>query len=1088
MKQSIKQFALIVISLLVTSGLFAQVTTSSMSGRITEPDGAAIAGATVVAVHVPSGSKYYSVADNAGNYRIQNMRVGGPYEVEVVFLGFGTVKRGGISLRLGETFVYDAQLKEEALSLSEVVISAGLVNPILNSNRTGASMNISSREMTSLPSISRSLTDFTRMTPQANGNSFAGRDGRFNTVTIDGAAFNNNFGLSSSAMPGGSSQPISLDAIEQVSVNLAPYDVRLSQFTGASINAVTKSGDNKLKVTAYTYLRPKTFTGEKVGESIVNNARLRSSSTYGITVGGPIIKDKLFLFASYEYEKETSPSNAWEPSTNGVADLTNRISRTTVADLERAKNHLLSAYNYDPGEYQNFSSFPSENYKILARLDWNIARNHKFAFRYNRLRNTSTSLTNATSGPPSVPRNNNSRVGEYSISFSNAFYGNENAIDAFAGELNSTFGNRFSNKFLVSYTKTMDPRRTSNSDIFPFVDIYKDGNPYMSFGYELFTYRNQVLNNTFSVVNNLSINLNKHTITAGIAYDNIFVNNSYIREGTSYYRYASLDDFINNAKPTGFGVTYGYNGADPKGVEMSFGLGSLYLQDEWIMNKQFKLTYGIRAEYPMYHNSLMDNPAISALKFKDGFKFDVSTWPNTKLQINPRVGFNWDVKGDRSLQVRGGTGLFTGVLPFVWFTNQPTSSGTVQSPEIGITGANLPADFRFNPDFRAQVAKYPGLFPQAVSTTLASGAALAQVAKDFKMPRIWRSNLAADIELPGNMILTLEALFSKDVNAVVQKNMNLPGQNKVFFGPDNRPYWSGNRVNSGVSSAMLLTNSSQGYQSLLTAQLTKNFSNGLSGMVAYTYNVSKDVSSNPGSSAASAWTSNLDVFDLNNPQLSHSNFAVPHRVVGTISYRVEYIKHLATTFSLYYNGAAMGRSSYAYSNDMNGDNAASDLIYVPNNANELTFVDVAGKMTAAEQAAKFWQYVEGDSYLSTRKGQYAERFARVNPWRNRWDAKILQDVFTNFGSNRRYTLQFSLDIVNAGNLLNKDWGHFTRSGLANQYDVIMPLTYKGVNSEGVPTFTLNATDIAHFDTKNQQVKSVTTGSTWGMLFGVRFIF
>ena len=1088
MKQSIKQFALIVISLLVTSGLFAQVTTSSMSGRITEPDGAAIAGATVIAVHVPSGSKYYSVADNAGNYRIQNMRVGGPYEVEVVFLGFGTVKRGGISLRLGETFVYDAQLKEEAFSLSEVVVSAGLVNPILNSNRTGASMNISSREMTSLPSISRSLTDFTRMTPQANGNSFAGRDGRFNTVTIDGAAFNNNFGLSSSAMPGGSSQPISLDAIEQVSVNLAPYDVRLSQFTGASINAVTKSGDNKLKVTAYTYLRPKTFTGEKVGESIVNNARNNSSQTFGITVGGPIIKDKLFLFASYEYEKETSPSNAWEPSTNGVADLTNRISRTTVADLERAKNHLLSAYNYDPGEYQNFSSFPSENYKILARLDWNIARNHKFAFRYNRLRNTSTSLTNATSGPPSVPRNNNSRVGEYSIAFSNAFYGNENAIDAFAGELNSTFGNRVSNKFLVSYTKTMDPRRTSNSDIFPFVDIYKDGNPYMAFGYELFTYRNQVLNNTFSVVNNLSINLDNHTLTAGIAYDNIFVNNSYIREGTSYYRYASLDDFINNAKPTGFGVTYGYNGADPKGVEMSFGLGSLYVQDEWIMNKKFKLTYGVRAEYPMYHNSLMDNPAISALKFKDGFKFDISTWPNTKLQINPRVGFNWDVKGDRSLQVRGGTGLFTGVLPFVWFTNQPTSSGTVQSPEIGITGANLPADFRFNPDFQAQVAKYPGLFPQAVSTTLASGAAIAQVAKDFKMPRIWRSNLAADIELPGNMILTLEALFSKDVNAVVQKNMNLPGQNKVFFGPDNRPYWSGNRVNSGVSTAMLLTNSSQGYQSLLTAQLTKNFSNGLSGMLAYTYNVSKDVSSNPGSAASSAWTSNLDVFDLNNPQLSHSNFAVPHRVVGTISYRVEYIKHLATTFSLYYNGAAMGRSSYAYSNDMNGDNAASDLIYVPNNANELTFVDVAGKMTAAEQSAKFWQYVEGDSYLSTRKGQYAERFARVNPWRNRWDAKILQDVFTNFGSNRRYTLQFSLDIVNAGNLLNKDWGHFTRSGLANQFDVIMPLTYKGVNSAGVPTFTLNSTDIAHFDTKNQQVKSVTTGSTWGMLFGVRFIF
>src|SRR3989339_1748900 len=891
MKQLIKQFALIVMSLLVTSGLFAQVTTSSMSGRITEPDGTAIAGATVVAVHAPSGTKYYSVADNAGNYRIQNMRVGGPYEVEVVFLGYGTVITGGISLRLGENFVYDAQLKEEAMSLSEVVISAVLVNPILNSNRTGASMNISSRDISSLPSISRSLTDFTRMTPQSNGNSFAGRDGRFNTVTIDGAAFNNNFGLSSNALPGGSAQPISLDAIAEVSVNMAPYDVRSSQFTGASINAVTKSGDNKLKVTAYTYLRPKSFTGEKVGESIVNNARLRSSSTYGITVGGPIIKDKLFLFASYEYEKETSPSNAWEPSTNGVADLTNRISRTTVADLERAKNHLLSAFNYDPGEYQNFSSFPSENYKILARLDWNIARNHKFAFRYNRLRNTSTSLTNATSGPPSVPRNNNSRVGEYSISFSNAFYGNENAIDAFAGELNSTFGNRVANKFLVSYTKTMDPRRTSNSAVFPFVDIYKDGNPYMSFGYELFTYRNQVLNNTFSVVNNLSINLDKHTLTAGIAYDNIFVNNSYIREGTSYYRYASLDDFINNAKPTGFGVTYGYNGADPKGVEMSFGLASAYLQDEWQVNKDFKVTYGVRAELPLYHNALKNNPAISALDF-NGYKMNVGAWPDSKMQINPRFGFNWDAKGDRSLQIRGGTGLFSGVLPFVWFTNQPSSSGTIQSPEMGITGTNLPADFRFNKDYMAQIAKYPTLFPSSMSATLASGAALAEVAKDFKMPRVWRSNLAADIELPGNMILTLEALYTKDINAVVQKNMNLPGQNKVFSGSDRRGYWVGNKVISTVGSAMVLDNSSEGYQSYFTAQLTKNFSYGLSGMVAYTYNISKDVSANPGSTAYSAWTSNLDVYNLNDPQLSYSSFSVPHRVVGTISYRVEYIKHL----------------------------------------------------------------------------------------------------------------------------------------------------------------------------------------------------
>lgn len=1090
MKQTIKQFALTALSLFVAFAAIAQVTTSSMSGRITEANGTPVIGAAVVAVHTPSGSKYYSITDNSGNYRIQNMRVGGPYAVEVTYLGFGTIKADNMNLRLGENFVYNAQLVEEALTLSEVVVSAGIRNPILNADRTGASMNVSSREITSLPSISRSITDFTRMTPQANGTSFAGRDGRFNTITVDGAALNNNFGLSSNSMPGGSAQPISLDVIEQVSVNLAPYDVRLSQFTGASINAVTKSGDNKWKATVYTYQRPKSFTGEKVGDLIVPKARDNSSKTWGVTVGGPIIKDKLFIFASYEFEDESKPSDSWEPSTNGEADLTRRISRTTVSDLERAKNHLMSTYNYDPGDYQNFGAFPSENYKVFGRIDWNISKNHKFSARYNRLRNDSRSLTNPTSGPPpSSSRSQIGRVSDYSISFSNSFYTQSNSVDAFSAELNSTFGNRLANKLLVSYTEVTDPKRSSPSAEFPFVDIYKDGNPYMSFGYELFTYRNQVLNNTFSIVNNLSVNLNKHTLTAGLAYDNIFVNNSYIREGTSYYRYASLDDFINNtAKPVLFGVTYGYGGADPKGVEMSFGLASAYLQDEWQVNNNFKLTFGVRAELPMYHNELMNNPAISALTFKDDYKIDVSTWPNTKMQINPRLGFNWDVKGDRSLQVRGGSGLFSGVLPFVWFTNQPSSSGTVQSPEIGLIGASVPADFRFNPDFKAQVAKYPALFPQAISSTLPSGSSIAAVDKDFKMPRVWRSNLAADVELPGNMILTLEALFTKDINAIVQQNKNLPDANNVLMGLDNRPRWTVNRINPGVSSAMVLTNSSKGYQSLFTAQLTKNFSYGLSGMLAYTYNISKDVSANPGSSALSAWTSNLDVYNLNDPQLSYSSFAVPHRVVGSISYRLEYFKHFATTFSLYYNGAAQGRSTYAYGQDINGDGNSSDIMYIPASKSELRFVDVVGKMTAAEQAERFQQFVDGDKYLSSRKGQYAERFGSVNPWKNRFDAKIIQDVFTRFRSERKYTLQFTLDIVNAGNLLNKNWGLYTRSGLSNQYGVIMPLTYKGLNIYGEPTYTLNASDIANFDSKAQQINTLSTSSTWGMLFGVRFIF
>ncbi|MFA5712636.1 MAG: carboxypeptidase regulatory-like domain-containing protein [Bacteroidales bacterium] len=1088
MKQYIKQIILLSFSVFLSAALTAQVTTSSMSGKITEQDGTPVIGATVVATHTPSSTKYYAMSDNIGNYRILNMRIGGPYSVEVFYLGYGTIKADNLYLRLGENFVHDAKLLEEAMRLSEVVVSAGGVNPILNRDRTGASLNVGNRELAALPTISRSITDFTRMTPQANGASFAGRDGRYNNITIDGAAFNNNFGLKSNLLPGGTAQPIALDAIEQVSINLAPYDVRQSQFTGASVNAVTKSGDNTLKISAYSYLRPKSFTGEKVAYQIVPKAREKSSQTYGITIGAPIVKDRLFIFASFEYEKENSPSNTWEPSSDGVADISRRISRTKIADLQNMKDHLLNTYGYDPGDYMNFGAFPSQNYKILARLDWNIAKNHKFAVRYNRLRNTSKFLTNASSGPSGIPRSNDSRVGEKSISFSNAFYGEENSIDAFAAELNSTFGSRVSNKLIVSYTATTDPHRTSNSDLFPFVDIWEGGAPYMSFGYELFSYRNQVVNNTLSAANNLSLALDRHTVTLGLSYDNIYVNNSYIREGTTYYRYHSMADFINNNQPAAFGVTYGYGGTDPKGVEMSFGLASVYLQDEWNIGNRFKLTYGARAEYPLYHSSLLDNPAIGALQFLDGYHIEIDKWPNSKVQINPRMGFNWDMLGDRSVQIRGGSGLFSGLLPFVWFTNQPSASGTVQSPEIGLIQSQLPNDFRFNPDYKQQILNYPGLFPQAVSDELPLGASIAEVDKNFKMPRVWRSNLAADIQLPANMILTLEAVYTKDINAIAQKNMNLPLADNVFMGADSRPRYTTNRIWPDVGSAMVLTNSDKGHQTFLTAQLTKNYTNGFSGMVAYTYNVSKDVTSNPGSSANSAWTSNLDPFDLNNPQLSHSNFAVPHRVVGSLSYRVEYLRNLATTFSIYYNGSAQGRSSFAYSNDMNGDDAVSDLIYIPRHESEIVFVDKP-TMSAADQSAAFMEFVDNDSYLKNRKGTYAERFGVVNPWLNRWDVKILQDLFTSsYCSPKKYTLQLSLDIVNAGNLLSKHWGNETRHGLANNYNVIMPLKYEGVNNGGYPTYSLNATNIDTFKANSRQVKQVTTYSTWGMLFGLRLIF
>jgi hypothetical protein len=1081
----------ILLSLFIGSAaLMAQVTTSSLSGKITDSKGDPLSGATVVAVHVPSGTQYATFCDVAGNYRIQNMRVGGPYKVDVSFVGYSTSTYTDIFLRLGENYVQDGQLTETTTSLQEVVVTAGLRNSILSSERSGTVTNVSGRDIINMPTISRSIADFTKFTPQAQGSSFGGRDNRFNTITIDGAAFNNNFGLSSNPLPGGNAQPIALDAIEEISVSMAPYDVRQSQFTGASINAVTRSGDNTFKGSVYTYIRPESFTGNTVDGREVMGANERSSINVGGRIGGPIIKDKLFFFLSGEYEKENIPGVTWSPSTDGIGDSDLRISRTTEADMIRVRDHLINTYDYDPGKYKDFDPFKNQNYKMLARLDWNINKSHKMTVRFNNVVGTSDQTTNSNSGPPNNPRNS-SRISSQSLAFSNAFYGFKNTVRSITGELNSSFSPKISNKFLASYTFIQDTR-TSNSDIFPFVDIWKDGDQYMSFGYELFTFNNDVTNKTLTITNNMTVNLNRHTLTAGVSFDRLFFRNSYIREGTSYYRYASVDAFINNQAPSGFGVTYGYNGVDAPGAVATFGFGAAYLQDEWQVVPRLKLTYGVRLELPMYLDEMEDNPAISALTFIDGKKMDVSTWPESQLVISPRFGFNWDVKGDRSLQVRGGTGIFTGMLPFVWFTNQPTNAGTIQSPEIGWGSqggqANL-TNLRFNPDYKALLEANPTLFPTTPGS-LPNNSTLTQVGKEFKFPQIWRSNLAFDIELPWNMVFTGEAIYSKDINAVQQVNINLAEYTGFLAGPDNRGYWASStasKVNSNVSAATELVNSKEGYQYSLTAMLTKNFSKGFSGMFAYTYTMAKDISANPGSSAYSAYSSNASYGSLNDPELSYSGFATPHRLIGNISYRFEYAGHLATTFSLVYQGFQAGRWTYTYSNDLNGDGVSSDIMYVPGQPNELNFV-AYNSMSAADQAATFWNYVYENDYLNSRIGKYAERFGEVEPWTHRFDAKILQDIFTNFGSDRKYTLQVSLDLLNVGNMINDSWGTYTYNALAS-YDNIRPLTVVSRGSEtSQPTFRLNATSLQDFKNKTTLTKDLSTGSTWGCLLGVRLIF
>lgn len=1087
-KKHFSFFTVLLIGLLsmISPASKAQVTTSSMRGTVRDSQ-EALTAATVRVTHTPSGTTYNALTDAEGRFFINNMRVGGPYTVKVTFIGYRDHVTEGITLQLGQTFVLDVEMREDSELLEGVTVTAESKNPVFNSQRTGALTSVSPEQLTQLPTITRSLNDFTRLTPQASGGSFAGRDGRMNNVTIDGGAFRNNFGLSGNMMPGGSAQPISLDAIEEVSVNIAPFDIRLSNFTGASVNAVTKSGTNIFTGSGYTYQRGKGMTGTKIGDKILPQLDNKNEQTYGFTLGGPIVRDRLFFFVSGEYENDNPPYIGFLPSEDGKADKANNISRTTYKDLETMRAHLRKTYDYDPGDPRDFPSFAQRNYKILTKVDWNINDDHHLSLRYNYLNNLTNSEPSPSAPYPSIGAK---RISDKAIALPSSWYRNQYRIHAFAGELNSRFGNNATNKLMITYTATTDPERKTPGEAFPFVDIMKDKMVYMSFGSEIFSYLNKVVNNTFSISDDFTYTLGAHTLLAGLRYDNIFVQNGFVPYGTSYYRFDSMEDFMSGAVPSVFAVTYGYNHKRPEPVRMDYGLLALYLQDEWMVTPRLKVSPGIRLEMPLYHSKLVNNPQIDRLpEMRYGTKLNVATWPDPQLLVNPRVGFNWDLLGDRSIQLRGGTGLFSGLMPFVWLTNQPTNSGVMQSPKKEFSGKRVPADMTFEPDFAKIQERYPKLFPASFAPEDKFSGEVDMVAKDFRMPQIWRSNLAVDFALPYSTTLTLEGLYSKDINAPLQRNVNLPEPTGEM--PDGRPLYKSRAQVSGVSNAIVLTNTDKGYQGSFTVQVRNRAIKGLDAMVAYTYSVAKDQTSNPGSQAASSWRYNHTSGDINDPELSYSKFAIPHRVVGSLSYRIEYLKHMATTVSLFYSGSHATRYSYVYDRDINGDGVSGDLIYVPTGVGDpkFSFVDKYDKkgkllMTAAEQYEAFMKYVDANPYLSKRKGNFAERFGALQPWLNRLDVKLMQEFYSTFGTDRRYTLQVSADFINVGNMLNSSWDVRKQSALQDDnHDNVRPVlsTKKG--------FVLSENSIEDFNRKaNVWQDNLGISSTWGMLLGVKLLF
>ena len=1070
--------------LMVATMVSAQVTTSGMSGKLTDEKKEAIIGAIVQAVHQPSGTRYTASTNEDGRFLIQGMRPGGPYEVNIRYMGFKPKTIKNINLELAETYNLNIIINEETKDMDELVVVGS--SSKFAGEKTGASTNISNAQLKAMPTISRSITDITRLSPYGgNGMNFAGVDGRTANFTVDGANFNNNFGLSD-GLPGGGN-PISIDAIEELQVVISPFDVRQTNFIGGGINAITKSGTNTFKGTAYVFHRNENMRGDAVYDQTIAGARDKDrSTTYGATFGGPIIKDKLFFFANAEYNVSPSVAVRWRPSVDGKASEEQYLSYTTVKDMQRVKDFVAERYGYDTG---SFTDFPADenNLKLLARVDWNITDRHKLAVRYNYTKNTAWNAPNASS-MDGGERSAYGRTSLYSMAFANSMYSLNNVVHSASLDINSRLTNNLSNQFLATFSK-LDDVRGSNSSEFPFIDIHDGTNTttqYMALGYELFTWNNAVHNTVFNIKDDITYYTGNHKIIAGLSYEYQMADNQYMRNGTGYYRYRSVDDFINGAAPEVVCLTYGYDGETAPAARVRFSKLGIYAQEEWNATDNFLLTAGLRLDGFFFNdNDLMTNNAIKALDY-NGRHIDTGKWPGVSLTSSPRVGFTYDIFGDKSLKLRGGTGFFTGRLPLVFFTNMPTNGGMVQY-QAQLSGKNTDMS-----QFAGGLVKEDGksyteslrdkLISMGYPTTITSEdgtlpSSISAVDPDFKMPEVWKTSLAIDYNLPTSFPFSVsaEAIFNKTFNAATISDWSImPVEGFARFnGADARPIYP-STFRTGTK-AFVLENTDEGYGWSANVSMNMRPIKELSLMASYTHTVSKEITGLPGSNAESAFTYVPTVNGPNNIALHNSQYVTPNRVMAMATFHKK-----NSQFSLVYEAWNGGYNySFMTANDMNGDGYNYDALYIPTDEqvknNEFRFVSEG-------DANRLMDFVHNNSYLSKNQGKYAEAYSVYNPWVHRVDMSYKHDFKVKAGKSMN-TLQLSFDMKNVLNLFSSSLG--VSKQMSTELNSGRILKYEGTDAEGYPTFSTPEKINGNTQT---WVPNYSIGQCWNISVGVKYLF
>lgn len=1086
---------LVLVMVMSVSATAQGVTTASIFGKLTDANnGDPLIGATVQAVHTPSGTTYGNVTDIDGFFRIPGMRVGGPYTITTTYVGYETIVKQGVYLQLGQALQFSPRMGTSAVELEGIEVIASR-SDVFDGGRTGQETTISEEQIEVLPTVSRSIADFARLNPLAkideggDGLSIeiAGQNNRFNAIYIDGAVNNDAFGLSGSGTNGGQTgvSPISIDAIEQFTVSVAPFDVRQSGFAGGSVSAVTRSGSNNIEGSAYYFLRNESLTRQDgfVNEDdfTFNDVAPFTAQTYGARIGGPIIKDKVFFFVSGELQRDETPQ---------PFDIANYEGNSSLEDINNLASFVNESFGYDVGTFDNNPASLSSD-KLLAKLDFNLSNKHKLSVRHS------------FTGAENVEARNS---GNRNINFINGSEFFVSRTNSSALELNSIFNNNTANNLTIGATFVRDDRDPLGPD-FPTVRIADGDDETIEFGSERFSTANLLNQDVITIKNDFNIYKGAHNILIGANLEFFNAGNLFIRENFGSYQYFGIGDTTGieqfrlglpaSRYDRSFSQVDNITG-DESGAIASFrqNLLGFYIQDEFQVNEKLRLTGGLRADIPVWPTDVPVNdefndetiPQLEAAGY-DLRGAQTGQFIGSSLLFSPRLGFNYDVNGDQSLQLRGGVGIFTSRIPLVW------PGGAFNNYGLNVGGVRTFGETVFNPDVNNQA-------PGAIDlNNLRPSGQIDLFSADFKLPQTTKVNLAVDYQLPLGIIATVEGLYTKFNNYTRYERLDLnpEAQSRLTGSPDNRVYNVGNPfLDTDYTGIYLGSNTDKGYSWNASVVLQKPFTNGFQAQVGYSYGDSYTLFDGTSSQNSSQWRGFYNTEGRNDDQetIERSTFAAGHRIFGSVSYALE-TKFTKTTFAVFMNGDNVGPYTYVvgaqnfnFVND--GGFSFNEVAFVPASADQINIVDDFNRdgtlaNSAADQWAALDAFIEADSYLSERRGQYAERNGAWSPFRTIFDVRILHDFYIESGKGHRNTLQFSLDIFNFNNLLNKNWGKRNNLGF-NTFSLV---SLEDISAEGVPSYTvprevLEKTPDTIWD-DNLDVFGIRS-SLWNAQIGVRYIF